>query len=114
MNVDLVLRCPACQQDALANDEFCESCGFALGVLRDAHRNHIELETACAAGLSDRGLVHHRNEDALFLDSAGASTVAIVCDGVSSATRPDDALSTRADMAAQAATAAREVALACT
>ena len=33
MNADLVLRCPSCGCDALADDEFCESCGLALGVL---------------------------------------------------------------------------------
>ena len=33
MNTDLVLRCPTCGSDAFADDEFCESCGLALGVL---------------------------------------------------------------------------------
>ncbi|WP_039932620.1 PP2C family protein-serine/threonine phosphatase, partial [Streptomyces viridochromogenes] len=48
------------------------------------------------AAVSDRGLRHHRNEDAFAIGTAALpdgspASVAIVCDGVSSATRPDDA-----------------------
>jgi serine/threonine protein phosphatase PrpC len=48
------------------------------------------------AAVSDRGLRHHRNEDAFAigttaLPDGSPASVAIVCDGVSSATRPDDA-----------------------
>jgi serine/threonine protein phosphatase PrpC len=96
MKTDLVLRCPACEHDALADDEFCESCGLALGVLRDGHRNHFEIETERAAGVSDRGLVHRRNEDALFVESIGTATVAIVCDGVSTSIAPQVAAETAA------------------
>jgi hypothetical protein len=46
--------------------------------------------------------------------SEAASVAAARLVHVNLATRPDDALSTRADLAARAATAAREVALACT
>jgi serine/threonine protein phosphatase PrpC len=106
VKIDLVLRCPACEHVALADDEYCESCGYALGVLRDAHRNHIELETTGAAGISDRGLVHRRNEDALFLESIGAATIAIVCDGVSTSVAPQVAAETAADTAGSAVLAA--------
>ncbi|MCZ9337693.1 serine/threonine-protein phosphatase, partial [Streptomyces sp. TRM76130] len=46
--------------------------------------------------VSDRGLRHHRNEDAFgvghtALPDGTPASVAIVCDGVSSATRPDEA-----------------------
>jgi serine/threonine protein phosphatase PrpC len=49
-----------------------------------------------AAAVSDRGLRHHRNEDAFALGAArlpdGVRAVAaVVCDGVSTAYRPDDA-----------------------
>jgi len=106
MKTDLVLRCPACEHDALADDEFCEWCGLALGVLRDAHRNHFEIETARAAGVSDRGLVHRRNEDALFLESIGTATVAVVCDGVSTSVAPQVAAETAAGAAGSAIAAA--------
>ena len=88
VNTDLVLRCPTCGSDAFADDEFCESCGLALGVLRDGRRNHFEVEVESAAGVSDRGLVHRRNEDAMFLESIGEATVAVVCDGVSTSVAP--------------------------
>jgi len=47
------------------------------------------------AGVTDRGLRHHRNEDAMALATAdlahGRAAVAVVCDGVSSTRRPDEA-----------------------
>lgn len=48
------------------------------------------------AAVSDRGLRHHRNEDAFTLSATTLpdgtpAVVAVVCDGVSSAYRPDDA-----------------------
>ena len=83
MNGDLVLRCPTCAAPALADDEFCESCGAALGDQRDRARHHFELDAVTVAGVSDRGLVHHRNEDALYVEAAADGAVAVVCDGVS-------------------------------
>ena len=102
MITELVLRCPACGREALADDEFCESCGLALGVLRDAHRNHIEVETLGAAAISDRGRVHRRNEDALYLESVGEAIVVIVCDGVSTSVAPQVAAETAANGAGSA------------
>ena len=102
MNTELVLRCPACGHEALADDEFCESCGLALGVLRDGHRNHIEVERLEAAAVSDRGRVHCRNEDALYLESVGETVVAIVCDGVSTSIAPQVAAETAANVAGSA------------
>ena len=47
------------------------------------------------AGVTDRGLRHHRNEDAMALATAdtpaGPAVVAVVCDGVSTSARPDEA-----------------------
>jgi serine/threonine protein phosphatase PrpC len=56
----------------------------------------MEQDAGAVAAVSDRGLRHHRNEDAFAvactaLPDGSPATVAIVCDGVSSATRPDDA-----------------------
>jgi serine/threonine protein phosphatase PrpC len=55
----------------------------------------MEEDLGLVAGVSDRGLRHARNEDAMHFAVAdtddGPVTVAIVCDGVSSAPRPDDA-----------------------
>jgi serine/threonine protein phosphatase PrpC len=66
-------------------------------------RDHAEVDLGNAAGVSDRGLRHHRNEDAMALSSEvtpdGPVVVAVVCDGVSSSPRPDEA----SHVAAQAA-----------
>ncbi len=52
----------------------------------------MEEDLGQVAGVSDRGLRHSRNEDAMHFavaeTDAGPVAVAIVCDGVSSAPRP--------------------------
>jgi serine/threonine protein phosphatase PrpC len=96
VNTDLLLQCPSCRCNASADDEFCESCGLALGVLRDARRNYFEVQIESAAAVSDRGLVHRRNEDALFLESVDDATVVVVCDGVSTCVAPQVAAQTGA------------------
>ncbi|MFK0296083.1 protein phosphatase 2C domain-containing protein [Streptomyces sp. NPDC090442] len=70
-------------------------------------RDHFERESTGAAAVSDRGRRHHRNEDFFALaDSAlpdgSPVVIAVVCDGVSSATRPDDASLAAAERAAGA------------
>ena len=50
-------------------------------------RDHSEVNLGPAAGVSDRGLRHHRNEDAMALAAEeqspnGPVVVAVVCDGV--------------------------------
>ncbi|WP_206307133.1 PP2C family serine/threonine-protein phosphatase [Streptomyces sp. F001] len=84
--------CVACRAGRVDDDGYCENCGHA----QPRERDHMEQEYGPIAAVSDRGLRHHRNEDAFGIgrtvlpDGSGA-LVAIVCDGVSSATRPDDA-----------------------
>jgi serine/threonine protein phosphatase PrpC len=57
--------------------------------------DHGEVDLGNAAGVTDRGLRHPRNEDAMALGSQptpdGPMVVAVVCDGVSSSPRPDEA-----------------------
>ncbi|WP_436736883.1 PP2C family protein-serine/threonine phosphatase [Streptomyces sp. BBFR102] len=84
--------CVACRAGRVDPDGYCENCGHAQPRARD----HMEEVIAGAAAVSDRGLRHHRNEDAFALAPAALpdgppAVVAIVCDGVSSATRPDEA-----------------------
>jgi serine/threonine protein phosphatase PrpC len=99
MSVELILRCPSCGCAALAGDQFCEACGAAIAAPRDAARRHVEVDLVTVAGVTDRGLVHDRNEDALHLEAMAGGTVIAVCDGVSA--------SMGSDVAAQvAATAA--------
>ncbi len=68
-------------------------------------RDHQEVDLGLLAGVTDRGLRHHRNEDAMELAVAqspdGRVIVAVVCDGVSTSTRPDEASLAAAQAAAQ-------------
>ncbi|KOV64935.1 PP2C family serine/threonine-protein phosphatase [Streptomyces sp. MMG1121] len=84
--------CVACRAGRVDSDGYCENCGHA----QPRERDHVERESGPVAAVSDRGLRHHRNEDAFTVGHTALSdgtpaTLAIVCDGVSSATRPDDA-----------------------
>ncbi|MGW2934071.1 protein phosphatase 2C domain-containing protein [Streptomyces sp. NPDC001156] len=84
--------CVACRAGNVDDDGYCENCGHA----QPRERDHSEQELGAVAAVSDRGLRHHRNEDAFAVSSTALpdgspAVVAIVCDGVSSATRPDEA-----------------------
>ncbi|WP_442816582.1 protein phosphatase 2C domain-containing protein [Streptomyces sp. NBC_01304] len=84
--------CVACRSGQVDPDGYCERCGHA----QPRERDHMEQELDAVAAVSDRGLRHHRNEDAFAvsataLPDGSPAVVAIVCDGVSSATRPDEA-----------------------
>lgn len=91
-------ECPVCAADesvtpAVDAEGYCEHCGRKV----PAGRDHVELDIGPVAGVSDRGIRHSRNEDAMAMASAalpdggGPVTVAVVCDGVSSAPRADEA-----------------------
>ncbi|WP_374119052.1 PP2C family protein-serine/threonine phosphatase [Streptomyces odontomachi] len=84
--------CVFCGTGRVERDDYCGHCGKA----QPRERDHMEQELDAVAAVSDRGLRHHRNEDAFAITSTalqdGApAVVAVVCDGVSSASRPDDA-----------------------
>ncbi|PJE94638.1 serine/threonine protein phosphatase [Streptomyces carminius] len=92
--------CVACGTGAVGGDGHCEHCGHR----RPRERDHLERTVPGVAAVSDRGLRHHRNEDSFAVASAGlpdgsAAPVAVVCDGVSSATRPDEASAAAAEAA---------------
>jgi serine/threonine protein phosphatase PrpC len=91
-----VPACPVCSLDpsltgGVTPDGYCESCGRKVPTGRD----HIELDLGLLAGVTDRGIRHPRNEDAMALATAetpaGPAAIAVVCDGVSSSPRPDEA-----------------------
>jgi serine/threonine protein phosphatase PrpC len=88
--------CPVCAAAgrgpaAVSPEGYCEFCGRKV----PSGRDHEELTVELAAGVTDRGLRHARNEDAMALAATrvagGPVALAVVCDGVSSAPRPDDA-----------------------
>ncbi len=90
-------QCPVCSLDesappgGISAEGYCESCGRKV----PSGRDHVELSLELLAGVTDRGLRHPRNEDAMALATAetpaGPMAIAVVCDGVSSSPRPDDA-----------------------
>lgn len=107
------MECPNCGTVVLANDQFCEECGKSLTAVGcekcGAQPEAIDEEGFCSvcgfrkevqdrleiiidshlAGVSDRGLRHHRNEDYLALQTVNNNThILIVCDGVSSSSNP--------------------------
>jgi serine/threonine protein phosphatase PrpC len=83
--------CAFCQSSQISADGYCESCGHKVPSSRD----HTEIDLRLLAGVTDRGLRHRRNEDAMALATAevasGPAVVAVVCDGVSSTRLPDEA-----------------------
>jgi serine/threonine protein phosphatase PrpC len=89
--------CPHCgTPDAIGADGYCTNCGMLAGRPRD----HIEADAGpVAAGVTDRGLRHHRNEDALWLVARGGDVDVVICDGVSASFDPDVASETAAETA---------------
>ncbi|RPK64639.1 Double zinc ribbon [Streptomyces sp. ADI96-02] len=95
--------CVACRSGRVDSDGYCENCGHA----QPRERDHMEQELGSVAAVSDRGLRHHRNEDSFAVSSTALpdgspAVVAIVCDGVSSASRPDEASAAAASAANEA------------
>ncbi|MET8701545.1 PP2C family serine/threonine-protein phosphatase [Kitasatospora sp. NPDC004723] len=94
--------CAHCGLHQVTADGYCEACGRA----QPRPRDHMEKALAGVAGVSDRGLRHHRNEDsftvaATSLPGGEPVVVAVVCDGVSSSDRPDQASETAVDAASE-------------
>ncbi len=84
------LPCAACGGE-VGDDRYCTTCGTLAPSPRDHFR---EAPAGWVAGVCDRGVRHHRNEDAmaLYADPApGGRAVLVVCDGVSSSTDSDRA-----------------------
>ncbi len=83
--------CQFCGSGPISADGYCEACGRKAPSPRD----HIETDLGLVAGVTDRGLRHYRNEDAMAIAAAqapgGLVAIAVVCDGVSASSRPDDA-----------------------
>jgi PPM family protein phosphatase len=78
-------------------DSYCTECGIKQPLARD----HIEIDFGNrAGGVADRGKRHHRNEDALQIGfTEDGRTIIIVCDGVSSSSRADEASQAAVDTA---------------
>ena len=117
-----MLTCPACGDPIRKGDGFCEGCGHRLpppcttcgsptvdskgycqrcGRLRPSSRDHVEIDLASIAGVSNRGLQHETNQDAMgaleYSYGLDPGVVAVVCDGVSNSPRPEEASQVAAD-----------------
>jgi serine/threonine protein phosphatase PrpC len=79
--------CPGCGGTAFDADGYCETCGQR----RPAGMDHRELDLDVVAGVTDRGVRHARNEDAMGIAIGPGVLVGLVCDGVSSSNRADAA-----------------------
>jgi len=79
--------CPGCGADEQPAGGWCASCGLRVPSPRD----HAERLDGPMAAVTDKGLRHHRNEDAFAVTVEPGAVRAVVCDGVSSTVRPDDA-----------------------
>lgn len=80
--------CTACG-GTVGPDLYCEQCGTKAPSERDHFREH---PAGWVAGVCDRGIAHHRNEDAMALAATpvpGERAVLVVLDGVSSSTDSD-------------------------
>lgn len=65
-------------------DGYCQQCGAKAPSERD---HYAETPASWVGGVCDRGVRHHRNEDAMALSAEpvpGSHAVLVVCDGVSS------------------------------
>lgn len=106
--------CPVCEAPVVAGDTYCEACGHALGaptcsscgaaavdaegycercgLRQPTGRDHAEIVLpGGAAAVTDKGLRRSRNEDAVSLLETGGTVVTVVCDGVGSSPRADEA-----------------------
>jgi serine/threonine protein phosphatase PrpC len=94
-------QCPHCEGSSITPEGYCESCGYKLPAAND----HVELELDLLAGVTDKGLRHSRNEDAMALattqSQAGPVALAVVCDGVSTSSHPDEASQAASQAAVQ-------------
>ncbi len=84
----------------VAEDLYCMQCGAKAPSERD---HFAETPASWVAGVCDRGIRHHRNEDAMALAAAatpGGHAVLVVCDGVSSS-KDSDVASLAASRAAR-------------
>ena len=83
--------CRVCPSAPVSGDGYCEVCGRKAPGSRD----HQEVDLGLLAGVTDRGLRHYRNEDAMALATAdtpsGPVALAVVCDGVSTSDCADEA-----------------------
>ena len=89
------VTCPSCGDEGEPVEGYCGVCGTKL----PAPRDHHEMVLEGAAGVSDKGKRHHRNEDAMAIFVGDDFVAGVVCDGVSTSVDPDVASQVAVDAA---------------
>jgi serine/threonine protein phosphatase PrpC len=82
--------CPTCGAPAVSADGYCDHCGRR----QPSERDHVEIALDGVCAVTDKGLRHHHNEDAMaltVLDGDEPVILAVVSDGVSTSPRPEEA-----------------------
>jgi serine/threonine protein phosphatase PrpC len=90
--------CDGCGGTGFGPEGYCDTCGQR----RPAGRDHSEVDLDVLAAVSDLGHRHRHNEDAVAIGVLPGIEVAVVCDGVSSSSRPDTASHAAVDAAIEA------------
>ncbi|HUP74927.1 MAG TPA: zinc ribbon domain-containing protein [Acidimicrobiales bacterium] len=107
--------CVSCGAAAseIAVDGYCGHCGMK----QPAPGDHREIDLGAVAAVGDRGLHHHRNEDAFAIsqvDLPGSVVrIIVVCDGVSSTAEAHLAAQAAADAACATLSAGASTGSAC-
>lgn len=99
--------CVQCGAVDIDTSDYCQECGRR----QPRERDHLEADLGGVVAVSDRGRHHHRNEDAMAVSHAAMpdgtpAAIIVVCDGVSSANRPDEGSTAAAEAAARYLSAA--------
>lgn len=105
--------CQHCHYPRISiSDRFCQNCGRSISldraVDRAADRALRSDQAECVrspqlAGITNRGLWHPKNEDAIAIECLGnGRQLMVVCDGVSSSVNPETASQVAAQTTAQA------------
>ncbi|MBT8226992.1 MAG: serine/threonine protein phosphatase [Dactylosporangium sp.] len=79
--------CAFCTSGDIDRDGYCGECGRR----RSPGRDRVELDLGSIAAVTDRGPHRRRNEDAAGIGRAGSAIAGIVCDGIASTVRADEA-----------------------
>ncbi len=79
--------CAACGGEVGA-DGWCTVCGARAS---NGREHVVEQPSPTVVGVSDKGIVHVRNEDSCALTADGSWAALVVCDGVTTATDSDTA-----------------------
>ncbi|HYD08421.1 MAG TPA: PP2C family serine/threonine-protein phosphatase, partial [Reyranella sp.] len=80
------IACSKCSSTEVDDQGYCVGCGLR----GPRERDHVEEEKPpTIAGVSDRGIKHHRNEDDFKFAKLKGYHAIVVCDGISMSQDPD-------------------------